>query len=316
MDVPVSRLHRLATPGGSGLSCDEKGLALGPMPLAILEAGSAATPRYRARPAAELSQILRLAYGAQPDPIVERFRSGLQRVVELLEAGEVGRAGVHAVLLGFPEISPDGMAKLAGAVDLEKGGSSWMGQPRVSAGEAGGGQWTSDGGGSAGAREQLSVDAHIEPAIFHGVPPAQRAKFVRDHLAAALKGAKTLGVPAENILGLSALESTWGTGKFAINGNNNFFNIHYPARGATGFVSSGGGTKVSKFTSYANSLQSFIELSGSIVQGKSDPDEFARALQDSGKFGIYPDGSKVPTFVHSTALTIIGIRALIAGNRT
>ena len=36
-----------------------------------------------------------------------------------------------------------------------------------------------------------------------------------------------LGIPVENILGLSALESTWGEHRFAAQGNN-YFGIHYP----------------------------------------------------------------------------------------
>jgi hypothetical protein len=272
----------------------------------------------KVRPAAEISRALRLAYASQPDQIIELYRSGLERVVKLLEAGEDGRAGVQAVLLGLPEISPEDMAKLAAAEDLQKGGSSWQGQPRVPAGQTGGGEWTSDGGGSGGAHAEAPAtraNPLLEEAVFQGVNPAERAAFVQSNLADAVQGAKALGVPPENILGLSALESTWGQGKFAANKNNNFFNMHYPAPFQSGYKLSDKKTKISTFSSYAASMQSFIKVNGSVVRGKSDPEDFARALQDSGKFGIYPDGTKVPTFIHSTARTIVGIRKLIAGSK-
>jgi flagellum-specific peptidoglycan hydrolase FlgJ len=54
-------------------------------------------------------------------------------------------------------------------------------------------------------------------------------------VADAEKGAKELGVPAKNILGLSALESGWGEHPFAAQGNN-YFGIHYPAPFATGYM--------------------------------------------------------------------------------
>jgi hypothetical protein len=71
--------------------------------------------------------------------------------------------------------------------------------------------------------------------------------------------------------------------------------------------------KVAKFASYADSLKSFVAISGSIVQGKSNPEAFADALQNSGKFGINPDtGAKVPTYVGGVAGTIRGLRAIVA----
>jgi hypothetical protein len=50
-----------------------------------------------------------------------------------------------------------------------------------------------------------------------------------------------------------------------------------------------------------------------LIQGKSDPEAFAAALQNSGKFGINPDtGAKVPTYVPKVAATIRGLRAIVA----
>lgn len=74
-----------------------------------------------------------------------------------------------------------------------------------------------------------------------------------------------------------------------------------------------GPAKVATFASYAYGLRSFIALSGSVVKGKSDPEAFAAALQNSGKFGIDPtSGAKVPSYVPSVAATIRGLRPIVA----
>ncbi len=136
------------------------------------------------------------------------------------------------------------------------------------------------------------------------------------------KAADELGVPVENILGLSALESGWGNGDFTAAhddrpAGNNYFSLHYPAPFATGYVKAkGSNSKVATFASYADSLRSFIAESGSTVRGISDPEAFARALQDSGKYGIDIDtGGKVRTYVSSTAATIRGLRPFVARRR-
>ncbi len=87
-------------------------------------------------------QLLRLACGPVPDRVIERWCHGLARVVELLASGESARACIHAVLLGFPEIPPDGMAKLSRAENLRKYGDAWEDEPRVPAGNPDGGEWT------------------------------------------------------------------------------------------------------------------------------------------------------------------------------
>ena len=79
-----------------------------------------------------------------------------------------------------------------------------------------------------------------------------------------------LGIPVENILGLSALESTWGEHRFAAQGNN-YFGIHYPAPFATGYVLSAGGTRVAMFASYADSVRSFTAIFRVYHTGQARP---------------------------------------------
>jgi len=70
--------------------------------------------------------------------------------------------------------------------------------------------------------------------------------------------------------------------------------------------------KEASFASYADSMRSFIEDYGNLVQGASNPAQFARSLQNSGKFGINPDGTKVPTYVSDMVGTIQHLSPFIA----
>jgi hypothetical protein len=175
-------------------------------------------------------------------------------------------------------------------------------EPRVPAGNPGGGQWTSEGAGD---------DAQIQPAAAQvDETQARKERFVDAHISDTLEIANRLAVPVENILGLSALESGWGQHPFATEGNN-FFGIHYPAPHATGYVPAGKGpAKVATFASYADSLRSFEAISGSIIRGIADPRDFATALWNSGKFGV---GN--PTYVSDLARTIRGLGLLVSRRR-
>jgi len=144
MGGPFIQTYSLANRGNPGLTCDEDGLALGPAILAKVVRDAEGQRIYRLRPPEDIAQALRLAYGPVPDRVIERWACGLARVAELLAEGEAARACIHAVLLGFPEIAPEGMAKLARAA-LRKYGDAWEDEPRVPAGNPDGGQWTSGG---------------------------------------------------------------------------------------------------------------------------------------------------------------------------
>jgi flagellum-specific peptidoglycan hydrolase FlgJ len=180
-------------------------------------------------------------------------------------------------------------------------------QPRVPTGNPAGGQWRSQGD-----QGETAVDGSVEPVAGSTDDiRAKKERFVHAHFADAQKAAHQLGVPIENILGPSALESEWGTHRFATEGNN-FFGIHARAPFATGYMVSLEGVKVATFASYADSLRSFVQMSGPIVQNMRDPADFAAALQNSGKFGINKTGSKVATYVGDVARTILGLRSIVA----
>ena len=202
MTIAFPRAYRLVPRGEAGLACDDDGVALGPVRLVEAVIDQSGRRSYRVRPASEVAQALRRAYRPPPDEI-ERRRRGLARIARLLTDGERAQACIRAVQLAFPEIAPAGMAKLARAADLQKFNPNWEQEPRIPNGP-GGGDRTNDGGAGGG-------DANIRPAAAPMNPvQAKKERFVDAHLADAQKAADKLGIPVENILGLSALEFELG----------------------------------------------------------------------------------------------------------
>jgi hypothetical protein len=122
MNIPLARWSRLVARGGAGLACDKHGVALGAVVLARARMDTGSARRFEVRPAREVRQVLTAAYGPQPDSIVLRFQRGLGRAAASIEAGDLCRAGIEAVLLGLPDLRPDAMAKLNEIADLERVG--------------------------------------------------------------------------------------------------------------------------------------------------------------------------------------------------
>jgi len=149
MNFAVDYMFRLAPRGGAGLACDETGVALGAADLARVHLEAGGRRRCEVRPPGDIGRVLKAAYGPQPDAVVQRLYRGLNRTAKWLEAGDLCHAGVEAVMLGFPDLTPTAMAKLAELADLEKRGQAWEDEPRLPAGQSGGGQWTTGGGGAA-----------------------------------------------------------------------------------------------------------------------------------------------------------------------
>jgi hypothetical protein len=140
------RPFRLVERGGAGLACDADGIGLSSIALASLDAEAGGGRRYVVRSASELSTILATAYGRQRHDVVQRCHRGLRRAVSALEAQDLALAGIEAVMLALPELDADAIAKLARLADLEKGGDSSGNEPRLPAGQPGGGEWTTGGG--------------------------------------------------------------------------------------------------------------------------------------------------------------------------
>lgn len=162
------RTYRLVRKGEPGLTCDAEGVALGGVPLVSASAHADGGSRWQVRRRDEIGDILELGYGRQEQGVVDRCHRGLRRVAAQLEAGDLALAAMEALMLRLPDLDPEGMAKLAAAGALRKDGDAWMNEPRVSAGQSDGGQWTTGGGTSSVASNGASAGS--EPGAG-GKPP-------------------------------------------------------------------------------------------------------------------------------------------------
>ena len=186
-------------------------------------------------------------------------------------------------------------------------------QPRIPAGQSGGGEWT-DGGKEDNA-DGAGTDSIQDIAAHWWATPEDKQRFVDAYLSDAQKVADDLHVPVENVLGIAALESTWGTSRFAMDGKN-LFGMHAGASYSNrSMQAQDSDAEVAVFDSYADCFASFVKDKGWIVRGKADPTAFMTALQEKGKFGILDNGDKVPSYVKSSVATIRGLRPYIARRR-
>lgn len=94
-----------------GLDCSKTGLALAGVPL--LYQGNAG---FSARRPEEIHWLLSSAYQRQPN--VGAIETGLNAVARALNAGEIGRAMIAAILLKLPELDWAGAARIAQAEDV------------------------------------------------------------------------------------------------------------------------------------------------------------------------------------------------------
>lgn len=141
------RTYRLAERGGAGLSCDETGLTLCGIDLVSARQDEDGVTRCSVRSPSEFARILRTAYGPLTDAKILQLHGGLCRAAAWIEGADIARAGIEAVTLGLPDLEPAAMAKMA---KLKKGDiSAWENEPRIPAGQTGGGQWTTGGASTA-----------------------------------------------------------------------------------------------------------------------------------------------------------------------
>ena len=149
------------------------------MPLAWAHDGEGAL-KWRVRSRNEVANILGTAYGPQPSAVIDRCHRGLRRIAAQFETGDVALAGIEALMLRLPSIDPDRMAKLAVA-EYRRGGDAWQDEPRLPAGQTGGGQWTTGGGASpGGGKPERSLRPASSPPRPERVEPASRSSSAGD----------------------------------------------------------------------------------------------------------------------------------------
>lgn len=149
MKSPFPPMYRLTARGGVGLACDEQGIALGPV--VLVEALAAGGGRvFRQRPAEEIARTLALAYEDLAPADIACCLASLDVAAKALEARDLAKASVAAVLLKLPDLSVEGFAKLAADPSLKKYRPD---QPRD-----GQGRWTSDDAGSGAVQVAVNDD--------------------------------------------------------------------------------------------------------------------------------------------------------------
>ncbi|MEA1651819.1 glucosaminidase domain-containing protein [Nitrospirillum sp. BR 11164] len=180
----------------------------------------------------------------------------------------------------------------------------------------GGGQFcsSSDTGGGTPPPAKTKAQGAARPVQDDNAQKKRR--FVQRTIGVAREIAAKLNVPVENILGVSALESGWGgqnpDSRFAKEGNN-YFGQHAHSKYENGtMLNKEGDIEMSTFASPEDSFRSFAESHGDLIRGVRDPEEFARKLQESHRFGIATDGSPMPTYIRDVAGTIRKLRPIIA----
>jgi hypothetical protein len=156
------------------LTCDSEGAALGGIPVAWRREGDDGVSRWQTRSPDEIADILQRAYGPQRIELVNRCHRGLRRVATHLEAGDLALAAMEALMLRLPRIDANGMAKLATS-DLVKGGDAWQNEPRVPAGQPGGGQWTT-GDAAAGPPPESQANPRSVTGRSGDVPGVRQGR--------------------------------------------------------------------------------------------------------------------------------------------
>jgi len=157
---------------------------------------------------------MRTTFGPQPAGVARRLHRGLRRAAAWIEVGDLGRAGVEALMLGLPDLTSEAMVKLDQMADLEKRSMAWETEPRIAAGQAGGGQWTTEDGAAPIAdgrpvqtntvrRPQLALQPLPSPVSPCGPAADATSVSANDDWRSFLVHINTVAIPAN---GLGAAE--------------------------------------------------------------------------------------------------------------
>jgi hypothetical protein len=118
MQDAFKSVYRLSKRSEAGLTCDEKGVALGP--IALVERAHGKNQAFQVRPTEEIARTLALAYG--PLTVADYIRrvTGLNIAARALNDGDLALAGIATAFLKLPKQSPDAFAKLSADSTLRK----------------------------------------------------------------------------------------------------------------------------------------------------------------------------------------------------
>jgi hypothetical protein len=166
-----------------GLSCDEEGIFLaGDIPLVTRSFDSAGRAIYETRSLSEIGLLLAKSYGSEVD-FSNQVRS-LARVAGYMTDGKWVLAKTAAVQMRFPVLEDKIAVRKAVAAeaylakcrcqtgsDKKTGKRDVSDEPRIPAGQAGGGQWTTEEGPSAIPTNSLLIPVQaIAPPMDVPIP--------------------------------------------------------------------------------------------------------------------------------------------------
>lgn len=154
-----------------GVSCDESGVFIaGDVVLVTRSLSANGRPIYRARPVQEISRLLKSAYGTGID--FSAHIDGLDRIARYMTEGKWGLAKIATVQLRLPDVSDDLalatlltaeanlIAKCCSRCTTNKTRKRDVSnEPRIPAGQSGGGEWTTGDGGAMPTSNPLLIPA-------------------------------------------------------------------------------------------------------------------------------------------------------------
>ena len=171
--MPFYSLCERKTAGGAeprGISCDDDGVFLaGDVPLVIRLSGAHGPPIYEARPAQDISRLLKSAYG--PGIEFSAHIEGLNCIARYLTDGKWALAKIATVQLRLPVVSDDLalarlltveaelIAKCSRCAANKTRKRDVSDEPRIPAGQTGGGEWTTGDGAATPAPNPLLIPA-------------------------------------------------------------------------------------------------------------------------------------------------------------
>jgi hypothetical protein len=156
MQEIMRRLHKRG-PANPGIAVDAEGAMLGPDCVLVRR-----TPRgYRSIDAAEAVALQKCLSGDRRD--ADWLFGQCRRIAKALDNRDLALAQIYGIYLPLGDLDAEQRKRLALAAPLTKAGFD-PDEPRIPAGEPGGGEWTSGSGAAAptpGGREPLLIPAQM-----------------------------------------------------------------------------------------------------------------------------------------------------------
>lgn len=168
---PMYQIMRRLYPrgmGDTGIAVDTAGAMLGPD--CVLVHRTAQGCRCIGRDEAAVLQHFLYADAVEPDWLFEECR----RIAKALDNGEIALAQIYGLRIPIDGLDSGSLARLGAAAPLIKANFN-PDEPRVPAGQPGGGEWTTDGGAEASATAPPNAghDGFGGDGTEHSVTPAQ-----------------------------------------------------------------------------------------------------------------------------------------------